>query len=228
MSILLGMTQFKALKGHTMSPEQEYANSFINQEYKHVQEKRPDKWAALTQEKKDEFEQNWLNRAIHLRLSIENKSLEVLDRIDNGLFHPDNKVSRRLFERVTGIDLPATVGKTMAVVENWAGQALIDHRNAKLEAQKEKERAELEQEQKIKEERMGVLGKKVLANQNLNGPELVELAQYFNLKLHPRTVGMIRDKVTWVNSEQGQGRNVTTSSPIQVYRDIQTILLDSL
>lgn len=120
----------------------------------------------------------------------------LIQRAGQGMLHPDNKISRQLFTDVTGVTLPPTVGGTQAIVRAYVGDELWNRYFAAREA----ERLQVEQEKAdaaklIEDQRLASIKSRFLANEYIKGAEFVDLAKSLEVSIHPRTIGVLREKI---------------------------------
>lgn len=114
-------------------------------------------------------------------------------RMWNGTFRPDNRCSREMFQKLTGIKLPTGVKATREFLMAYIGSAWVNQ-------QQEKERAEREAEAKRDREQqeayyaglMDEIATRAKGGQNISGRELVNLARHLGIQVHPRTAGRQR------------------------------------
>ncbi len=115
-------------------------------------------------------------------------------RLNAGRFHPDNKLSRQVFEGVTGIKLPATSKGTRETIREYIGLGWIDRKEAE-QAENLRKKAEAELKAKANERSNY---KDHLINQvrvKISGAELVDLARMLDIEVHPRTAGVLQRNI---------------------------------
>jgi hypothetical protein len=148
------------------------------------------------------------------------------------MLHPDNRLSRALFSEITGIQLPPQSGKTWDVLTAdpiW-GQLLRDHEQAITERQEAAnreriERERIEREQAAKLARMDKAKSTLLANGQIDGETLLELARYIGIDVHPRTAGTLKKRIGLIGN--GSCRVYGGSVPDGVwvlYREVMAVL----
>lgn len=84
---------------------------------------------------------DWCRRAMERFVEVFNN--RTPDRL-TGYLHPSNKFFRRLFERWTGLKLPAGSRATINAVREFIGPAEYDNYLARLDAERAREKAERE------------------------------------------------------------------------------------
>lgn len=148
-----------------------------------------------------------------------------------GAFHPDNKTSRAMLAELTGIVLPATVGGTRQAIRQHCGEsycAAEDSAREKAEREaretaerKESERAAAELEQRLQGHR-----ETVCSGEAISGESLLELARSLGIDVHPRTAGMLRKRVAWVEAHRNArwGKAHLPGSVCELYRRCQELL----
>lgn len=119
--------------------------------------------------------------------------------LEQGIQYTDNRVSRALFTAETGIVLPKTQRDSVKVLREYAGADRVDA------ADRAKEQAEAERKADAERRRLAGIVERFRAGQDVTGAELVDGARACGHNPHPRTVGMVRDKVITLNRE-GVGR----------------------
>ena len=168
-----------------------YAIAFYQQELKVYKQYHPDKYKALSDEKKQSAYDYYVDLAHNLINDILGKTENFFNRVENGLLHPDNKVSRQLFSDVTGIRLPKTVkGTHKTILENYGPE--ID--KIRKDRQDEKDRTAAEKQEKEAAKMRQLLGQTygVLRNGGQVGGEiLATLCRYYDLGIAPRTMGVL-------------------------------------
>ena len=117
-----------------------------------------------------------------------------LRMLNAGRFHPDNKLSREVFECVTGIKLPPTVGKTIEVIREYIGlEWLAKHEAKQAEYAKQKELDEAKAREATLADRKTYLLS--IAKQCITGADLVELARMMGIEVQPQTAGVLLKKI---------------------------------
>lgn len=208
----------------------EYADWFIQQERKRLAE-NPAEVADknYTAEETAQFEAGWHTAGRQLATAILEKSDYFCARVCNGMLHPDNKASRRLFEQVTGLKLPRTVKGTADVVGEYAWVQLADYRRrrdtaAALEAAKKQDAANAQYMEYIE-----LISDKVAAGEQIAGNELLNLATFLGVNIPPRTVGAIRKHVVTIGPTVGTFRTCKPPQNIyEIYRRCREKLLSEI
>lgn len=113
-------------------------------------------------------------------------------------------MSRRLFTALTGIGLPSTAGGTQDVVRQYVGDAYQEFYKRKEDEQRAKDEKRRAEEAAKHEKYMQAVREKVKAGEMVGGEELVDLCRELKVDIHPRTVGMIRKRVSVINHEQAR------------------------
>jgi len=124
---------------------------------------------------------------------------------DHGRFHPSNRLSRRLFSNLFGVQLPATVSGTREAIRQYVGAETWDRMEREeaegIRASEERLTAEKQQaaddEDFAEFERIAPL---IRADKQISGNDLVFMARHLNVEIHPRTVGTLRRYIVAVNS----------------------------
>lgn len=137
-------------------------------------------------------------------------------------FHPSNHFYRKFFKEVTGIELPNGSTATYDAVANFVGKDKID---AIFKAKADQKRAEEEKKAAKEAERIEKLKQLIENDKPVTGDDLVDVARSLNIEIHPRTVGMLRKRVTSINSSQGMVRGKDTGdSPFNLYRQVRNAI----
>jgi hypothetical protein len=146
-------------------------------------------------------------------------------RMCNGTFRPDNRCSREMFHKLTGIKLPTGVNATREFLMAYIGREWV-------EKQQEKERAEREAEAKRDREQqeanyammMDEISTRAKRGQNISGRELVNLARHLGIQVHPRTAGAASN-VEWITTSRAGVRNkCNVQGVFQLMRCLQSVL----
>lgn len=148
---------------------------------------------------------------------------EDLRRAVGGLFHPDNQNTRALFVAMTGKALPKSVKGTWEVIKEHYGQALTDYLNARNEERLKKQQDKAAKELEKTTARLDEIKTRVIADQFITGTELAELCRHLRVNAPARSVGMWRESIKQVNSQEAQvvrspsKRSVRSVSAFQAY-----------
>lgn len=146
-------------------------------------------------------------------------------RMWNGTFRPDNRCSREMFQKLTGIKLPSGVKATREFLMAYIGSEWVNQ-------QQEKERAEREAEAKRDREQqeayyaglMDEIATRAKGGQNISGRELVNLARHLGIQVHPRTAGAATH-VEWINVYRaGVRKNCNAQGCFRLLRDVLGLL----
>ena len=201
-------------------PTDRWAIQMIEQEYKRCSIKNAAKYQIVPLQAKLDYEDSVIQAAIDNTISILTIDDEFCNRVNYGWMHPSNRISRRLFTALTGVDLPKTIEGTYEAIEQYAGSKLAEYAG-RVEAEKAKKKRAEEQEQKEKEAaEFTRLRKAAMQNDQLSADELVDLARLLGVEVHPRTIGMMRKRVHWVTSDQlaYTGKRMQKTSPCKIYQ----------
>lgn len=153
-------------------------------------------------------------------LRFMNETVERVPRKDIGLlknstFHPTNKFSRELFAAITGIELPKSVNGTHEAVEAYIGEEILAAEAARIEADR------LDKEGAAKRELdKRLAGIKLQFDFGITGDEMLLLVENYGIKLHPRTVGTIRRRLSLIGpgSVSVFGRGSLPDTVLEVWR----------
>jgi len=97
-----------------------HAQAMIDHEYDYQKNHNPLSYENISQKQKDQWEKRIHDKSRKLADEIEGRKPDFIRRSQQGLLHPDNKHSRRLFSAVTGLRLPPTVQGTSEIVQEYA------------------------------------------------------------------------------------------------------------
>ncbi|AMV35703.1 hypothetical protein VN12_26660 [Pirellula sp. SH-Sr6A] len=146
-------------------------------------------------------------------------------RMWNGTFRPDNRCSREMFQKLTGLQLPPGVKATREFLIAYIGPEWVSQ-------QQEKERAEREAEAKRDREQqeayyaglMDEIATRTKSGQNISGRELVNLARHIGIQVHPRTAGAATN-VEWITVHRaGVRKNCNAQGCFRLLRDVLELL----
>ncbi len=217
---------------------QAYAERKIESEFAYHRKSDPAKLEKHLREHPDQVERWKAGELSAARALV----IELLDKLacykahKRGRFHPSNPNSRRLFQDLTGLKLPPTVSGTDQAVREYVGNEAIDAEDERIAKDR---RDGLERDAAIKkmacDKRISAISAKVAGQEvhnlpagAIDGDELIDLARHLGIEMHPRTVGMIRKRLSWINSNQAGCRG---KGPIQnafvVYRACFKILTET-
>ena len=140
----------------------------------------------------------------------------------NGKFNTINKASQRLFEGLTGISLGKTNREADEKIREYAKVEIEQYVEEVNKERDERLRKEKEESDKKKKELIDGLIFSVSIDQPILGEHLVELCKYFDIKIHPRTVSVLKKRVISVNSHSSEqyGKD-HVNSIYQLYRECQ-------
>lgn len=147
-----------------------------------------------------------------------------------GALRPDNLLWRKIFFRVTGVELPAGVSRTKEVVLAMVGSVADDVERERAQAEELKE---AERRGKAEAERKAFLDKAVKAmsaNEPIDGEQLVALAKHAGMELHPRTVGSFRRMISWIKEGQGafSRKYKATQTAFKTFNEVKKIILERI
>lgn len=206
-----------------------YAQAMYKQECKYWQEHYPERYAKATPEQHAASLEHFRKQGEQTAEQIDNPVL-FAPRIVNGALHPDNKHTRTLFTRLTGISLDNTARGVYLTIE---GTAYGDAVTAYHQQRQEEEQAE---QQRIEEERrrkyvahIDRITECVRRNEPITGDELVDLCRHHNILLHPRSIGMWRERIVGINKDScrlmtAKGQSTDCSRAYAAYRDLLEII----
>lgn len=203
----------------------QYAQFMIDIEYERQRKYNAERFAQATPEELAAYEARVLAEAEKLAESIRNRDEDFIKGASYGKYHPSNSASRGLFERVTGLNLPKTVGGTKQVVEEYAGEALTEYRRRKIEAREAKEEAEKAKEEAKRREYIDELKHLVEKGDGISGDDLVELCRALNVHVAPATIGMLRKRISlvWEDRYSFHGKR-PNRPPCYLYRECKEAL----
>jgi hypothetical protein len=206
----------------TQQAIRDFANGMVDNELDYHRQYRPEQFAKLTEADIEDYRKRKITEAEELATKIETRDPAIVARIDNGMLHPDNKFSRKLFSAITGITLPPTVSGTHEAIRNSDWNVLLAELRTRQQAEAEAKReAEAEAEAKQHAERMEKLVTNWKAATFITGDELIELIRFLNIDTHPRTLGTIRSRI--VQAKFDQCRVVRGHVPEGVWEVIRTV-----
>lgn len=193
----------------------------------------PDRRATITQSQIDDALAVTELQANSLAESFKSKEA-TYDAMCRGRFNTANKLSRQLFESITGIQLGTTNKSAAAALKAYIGQEVIQARTAaKLQELEARQAAERSKRDARHRENLDSIRARVKADQAIDGEDLITLARELNIPLHPRTVGTARRRLVSINS--GTARIKVTKSVKSlpeaiwdVYRQAKSLLTQPL
>jgi len=204
----------------------EFAHAMVHGELNALSAERR---ATITQEQIDQALAVAELQAKDLAESFKSKEA-TYDAMCRGRFYYENKLSRQLFESVTGIPLGTTNKSAAIALKAYIGDDVIKARSAaklaELEARQTAERAKQDARRR---EQLESIKARVNADETIDGEDLIALAREMNIPLHPRTIGTARRRLIAINS--GTARIKTTKSVKRlpdaiwdVYRQAKSLL----
>lgn len=216
-----------------LTPEQlqavkDFSDSMVANEYKNYQERNPERWLTITEEQKREHEEKQLESAKEFAEEILTQS-GLYKKFCRGTFHPCNKNSRKLFERLYNVKLPQQAGETRKIIrgiigEEWILEIEEQRRREEEQKQAEKEAAEFAEF----ENRVKIVLDKIKNDDMISGDELLDAIHYLKIDVPIRTKGAM-NRISLINSYSSQSyptksKNPLPSSCYRVYRQIKESL----
>lgn len=207
---------------------QEYSSKLVENEYKYQQERYPEFWLTITEEQKREHEEKQFESDKEFAEEILTQA-GLYKRFCQGTFHPCNKNSRKLFERLYNVKLPPQAGEARKVIRGIIGEEWIraieeQRRREEEQKQAEKEAAEFAEF----ENRVKIVLDKIKNDDMISGDELLDAIHYLKIDVPIRTKGAI-NRISLINSYKSQyyptkSKNPLPSSCYRVYRQIKESL----
>lgn len=193
--------------------------------------------AAITPEQMTEWKQGMHDDAAETAERWLTDARYLYDRFRNGLFHPDNRNSRKLLSGLFGVSLPTKRAELRDVIRrDVIGCELFDSFVADDEREAaEKEAAEAAREAAAERKRVARLLSaavpKIVAGEPIHGSDLAEIAGLLGVVLHPRTIGTLRQRIGSINASQarvsatGSRRFTCPGTAYECYRTVRSLLL---
>lgn len=203
-----------------------YGNSMVDREIARHKKNCPERLAKVTADELQRYRESWVEIGAALANDIFSKSDNFIKRVEQGLLHPSNATSRKLFTDVTGVSLPKTVKGTQAAVAGYCGEQIAAYRAA-LHAEHQRQEAQrLAAENAKQAVIIAGIETRIIAGDFVSGDELVQIARHLEIEIHPRTVGTLRKRVVQVKAEQARitGRGYAPSSIYELYREVADTL----
>lgn len=170
--------------------QEKYKDDLASDRFKSL----PESEKAEILAKADQRERSWILKQI---ARVENRDLDSINA-----FHPDNKLSRRLFAHITGIQLPSGAEATRQAVMDYVGRDRIEAAEQERIAA---EQAALAAEESERIAAVEAIIAKIVAGESVSGGELADAAKHVGLSVHIRTIGTLRQRVI---SMDGNGARV--------------------
>lgn len=124
--------------------------------------------------------------------AVQNRTPNLLEQ---GIQYTDNRVTRQLFTSLTGLTLPKTQRDTLAVLTAYIGTERV------AEHQRQKEQAEADAKAERDRKRIWYIVERFRSGETITGDELIDVSRWLGAEIHPRTVGMLRDKVRFIRKD---------------------------
>ncbi|XZE35346.1 hypothetical protein SH501x_000836 [Pirellulaceae bacterium SH501] len=143
------------------------------------------------------------------------------ERLRNGMFRTENRSSRRMFTKVTGVELPLTYRGTKEAIINFLGRDWVaeQEEKARLEFEAEMKREEDERQARYAEQ-MQEIADRAKRGHTITGRELTNLARHLGIQVHPRTAGSASN-VEWINNERaGVRKQCNVQGVFRLLRDV--------
>lgn len=176
-----------------MNYSERYAHSMLELQLANAP---PERLATVTEERKAAFIAEMILQADKVSQEILTDKAALWESYQRGRFHPDNKVSRRLFSDLTGIDLGKTCSNARKALEEYVGHDVVKARQDRLEAEYQaRQEAERAKNKAIEDAIVDGATSKIKAGEMISGDSLLAVAKRFNIAVHPRTVGTINKRV---------------------------------
>lgn len=197
----------KALDNTKIKPAVDrFVESMLQQEIAYWKERSPERLATLDKEREDRFREHVAGLATQTVKDMESAD-RLMDRIRRGAFHPDNKITRRLFTDLTGIVLPSTVSGTKQALREYVGTDVYDGYYTEIEEVRAADRrAREEAAQEANALRVEKLKRAIADDTPVSGDELLDVARAVGIEVHPRTAGTLRRRVVEIQSGCGRVR----------------------
>lgn len=182
----------------------DYARGMLVRQLDYYAKHRPELFAKVTEELKENFINRTMEDARKFAEGVEQENDWFMQSLDYGVLHPDNKTSRKLFEDLTGISLPPTVTGTHKVVNEYFSESLSAYRKRKAAEAEENARLEAEAEAKEKQDYIEGVLSKIKAKELVDGRELVDAARHLGIEVPIQTAGMLIKRVRSIGMIHGQ------------------------
>lgn len=150
------------------------------------------------------------------------KTDEFCQRVKCGALHHSNKCTRAIFEAVTNRTLPKKQKEIWLVVCDYMGLELDDYGRRQAAKQKAKEDEQEAKEKSRLATLLTVIARDLQAGKLVDPCELLEVANYLKLKIHPRTKGILSNprKVQSVGTEIARIAGRSSNSVCEVAREV--------
>jgi hypothetical protein len=203
----------------------EYGERIYEEIIKDESKRNPERLAKVSPEKLAAFKTERIAEGKKLAEKILDKS-GCYCLYKNYRFNVNNQNSRRLFHKLTGIVLPPTNGKTDAVLREYIGESYIKQQEELARQENQRKLDELKDKMAKEEvEKFDKIKNRMLAGDSIGGDELADFARYLGLVIPPRTVGMLRTKISTI--KQGTAtvnKNLARSSSDTAHRIYREVL----
>jgi hypothetical protein len=206
-----------------------YAAAMLKIELEHQEEYHAERLAKTRAENPeiiDQYRDRMAEDGRALATAILERSEVFLKRARYGLLHPQNKVSRKLFEAVTGVKLPHTSSGTHDAVYGYCGDAMVKYEAGLKAEQDAKENAEAEKKAEADRIYIGKISTKVAAGDWISGGEMLDLARSLAIEVHPRTAGTLKRRIHGCNggSARISGKGKVPYTVYDLYKEISEVI----
>lgn len=177
-------------------------------------------YVGLLPGQREELEKQWHGRcAVTLERTFQRLLAKDPGLWESHAFHPDNKVFRKLFTAVTGIELPKTVKGTQEAVAVYIGEAV----QQLIETERAETAAAIAAEEAERLSEIRAIESLIQRGLGISGQELLKVVRHHGLGIHPRTAGAFKESVYEVkaHSMRSSGRSFNCCD---YYQAIQRIL----
>ena len=199
---------------------EEYADQLIKHDLDSLPEDRRSK---VTEEQIVNVRGRLIKQAGELQASINNKA-ELWEHCRRGRLDPCNKASRMVFERTTGLKLPASSTATSKFIAEYVGSDIVDaSRKAREDAANAFEKAREEKRAEAHASNIARITLTIVSAGRISGDDLIDIARHLGIDVHPRTVGSIRRNLIWIEQGQAQitNRKFDTHSAHNLLREVR-------
>ena len=210
-----------------------YADGMMEHEIKYQKEFNSERFNRLMKDNPDaieEFRERKRQDGVDLAENIREKSPVFMKRFRQGLLHMDNKLSRMLFEAVSGVQLPNNTSGAYRIIEEWCGDSLVQYDLARKEELERLEADRKAEEDRRRSEEIGKICSRISGGQPVCGTELLDIARHLSIDVHPRTAGTLKRRVRSIGGEGARisGKGTLPVSVWQILRDVKEKLQPAL
>jgi len=185
-----------------------------------------------TQEEIDKEIAEYREREIELQKQTVSDLLTqegVWKKWKRGGFHPSNKHSRKMLERLYGVSLPKGVSDSREAVRGIIGIAYCNQKEDEIIAeQKAKQEKAKEIEEKERKENLERIENAISNNEGIDGEDLYEIAKDLGFSIHPRTIGTLRERVVSIRDSgvRFRGKDIPDSI-FDLFREVQKTVMNT-